>query len=156
MNPHFREVLSEFCEEGVEFLLVGAHAVAIYGLPRATGDIDLWIRCTPENSKKVWRALAKFGAPVKDISPEDFQTPDLIFQVGLPPSRVDVITSIEAVEFDEAWAQRKEVIVEGLKVSVLSRAHLLQNKKAAGRPQDIADVERLEQHEQAKRKRKGS
>src|SRR3972149_8664714 len=101
LNPHFREMLSAFCEEGVEFLLVGAHAVAVHGLPRATGDLDLWVRTTPENAKGVWRALAKFGAPVKEITPEDFQTPDTIFQVGLPPSRIDVITSIDAVEFEE-------------------------------------------------------
>ncbi len=154
MNPHFREVLSEFCEEGVEFLLVGAQAVAAHGLPRATGDIDLWIRCSPENAKKVWRALSKFGAPIKDISIEDFQTPDLIIQVGLPPSRIDVITSIEAVEFDEAWAHKMEVVVEGLKIFVLSREHLIRNKKAAGRSQDIADVERLEQQEKASQKKR--
>jgi hypothetical protein len=144
MDPNFRELLSEFCEAKVEFLLVGAHAVAVHGLPRATGDLDVWIRSSSENSKRVWSALIKFGAPLSGIAEHDFQTPNTIFQMGRPPARVDVLTTLDSLEFDEAWTNRIEVEVEGLKIAVLSREHLLRNKRAVGRPQDLADVERLE------------
>ena len=137
-------MLSALCEEKAEFLIVGAYALAAHGHPRATGDIDVWVRRSDDNAKRVWRALVRFGAPLADLKLEDLKTPDLIFQIGVEPRRIDIVTSITGVEFDEAWPDRKEVEIEGLKIPVIGRSHLLKNKKAVGRPQDLADVAWLE------------
>ena len=137
-------MLSALCDEGVEFLVVGAYAMAAHGFPRATGDIDIWIRCSKENAERVWRALNRFGAPLLDLKVCDLQTPGTVFQIGIAPCRVDLLTSIDGVEFDEAWPDRTEVEVEGLKIPIIGRAHLLQNKKASGRPRDLADIVWLE------------
>ncbi len=147
LNPDFRDILSAFVDEGVEFLLVGAYALAVHGHPRATGDLDLWVRPSPENARRVWRALERFGAPLSQLALEDLQKPDLIFQIGVAPRRIDILTSIEGVTFEEAWPARVEVEIEGLRIPVLGREHLIQNKKASGRPQDLADVAWLEQNE---------
>ena len=144
LNPDFRDMLSALCEEKGEFLIVGAYALAVYGHPRATGDIDIWIRCSDENAERVLRSLKRFGAPLFDLTLKDLRTPGRIFQMGVVPRRIDIITSIEGVEFDEAWPDRKEVEIEGLKIPVIGRSHLLKNKKALGRPQDLADVAWLE------------
>jgi len=143
MNPDFSDILSAFNAEGVEYLLVGAYAVAVHGLPRATGDIDLWIRPTAGNAKLVWRALERFGAPLSDLKPGDFETPNLVVQLGMAPRRVDLMTSIDGVDFEEAWQERLVTGVAGLEVPTISRRHLLVNKRATGRPQDLADVARL-------------
>jgi len=143
LNPDFHAVLSEFSGERVEFLVVGAFALAAHGIPRATGDIDLWIRMEPDNARRVWRALARFGAPLVDVSEADFLTPDTVIQIGVPPSRIDVLTSIDGVEFTSAWERRVTVDVGGLVVPVIGREDLMHNKSAAGRPQDVADVARL-------------
>ena len=137
-------MLSALCEEKAEFLIVGAYALAAHGHPRATGDIDVWVRRSDDNAKRVWRALVRFGAPLADLKLEDLKTPDLIFQIGVEPRRIDFATSITGVEFDEAWPARKEVEIEGLRIPVIGRSHLLKNKKALGRPQDLADVAWLE------------
>lgn len=144
MNPDFRDILSGFCEEKVEFILVGAYALAVYGFPRATGDIDLWIRCSSENARRVVRALTTFGAPPSGIDEEALRAPDNVLQIGVAPRRIDILTSIDGVDFDDAWRDRTDTEVEGLKVSVIGRRHLVLNKKAVGRPQDMADVARLE------------
>jgi len=148
LNPDFRDILSGFSEEKVEFLLVGAYALAVYGLPRATGDIDLWIRLSAENARRVARALVTFGAPSSNISEEQLKTPGTVLQIGVAPRRIDILTSIDGVDFDDAWRDRTETLVEGLKVSVIGRRHLIQNKKAVGRPQDLADIARLECEEE--------
>jgi hypothetical protein len=148
LNPDFRDILSMFCDEGVEFLVVGAYAMAAHGYPRATGDLDLWIRPSGENAGRVWRALARFGAPLTEVKEEDFKTMDLVFQVGVAPRRIDIQTAIDGVEFSQAWADRNEIDVGGLRVHVLSRLYLIQNKKASGRPQDRADVFWLEGQEE--------
>lgn len=144
MNPHFRDMLSALCAEGVEFLVVGAYALAAHGIPRATGDIDIWIRPTAENAQRVWRALKRFRAPLFDLTVEDLQTPEMVFQIGAAPQRIDILTSIDAVEFDEAWRNRKETEVAGQKLAVLGREDLIRNKRAIGRPKDLADVAWLE------------
>jgi hypothetical protein len=142
LNPDFRDILSEFSEEKVEYLLVGAYALAVYGLPRATGDIDLWIRRSDENSIRVERALEKFGAPTR-FGEKELLAPDTVIQIGVAPRRIDILTSIDGVDFDEAWRDRTETEVGGLKIFVIGRQHLIQNKKAVGRPQDLADAARL-------------
>lgn len=143
LNPNFRDILSTFNAEGVDYLLVGAYAVAAHGLPRATGDIDLWIRATPENSRRAWNALLLFGAPTDQFSISDLQSPDVVIQIGVSPERIDVLTSIDGVDFNAAWRDRVAVMVDGLKIQTLSRQHLITNKLAVGRPQDLADAARL-------------
>jgi hypothetical protein len=144
VNPDFRDILSAFSAEKAEFLVVGAYALAAHDLPRATGDLDLWVATTGENPERVLKALARFGAPVSDLSVEDLRHPDLVFQVGVTPLRIDILTSIDGVEFADAWPRRVSADLGGMKVPILSRDDLIRNKRAAGRPQDIADLARLE------------
>jgi hypothetical protein len=147
LNPDFRDMLSALNDAGTEYLIVGAYALAAYGMPRATGDIDIWIRPTPENAQRVWRALQTFGAPLSRISVEDFTTPDLVFQIGIAPRRIDILTSISGVDFSEAWKARKSLEVASQFLNILSRHHLIVNKRAAGRPKDLADLAWLESEE---------
>jgi hypothetical protein len=144
LNPDYRDILSVFAEEGVEYLLVGAYALAVHGHVRATGDIDLWVECNRENATRIMAALERFGAPLHQIEMRDFETPGIVFQIGVAPRRIDILTAIDAVDFEAAWSEREEVEVVGLKVPVISRQHLLQNKRATGRPQDRADAQWLE------------
>ena len=144
MNPDFQEMLSALSAEGADFLLVGAYAMAVHGFPRATGDMDIWIRRSDENAQRVWRALKRFHAPLFDLTVEDLKTPEIVFQIGAAPRRIDILTSIDGVEFDEAWPRRREVEVEGRKFAVIGRDHLLKNKKASPRPKDRADAAWLE------------
>jgi hypothetical protein len=144
MSPDFRDLLAEFNAHGVEFLVVGAHALAAHGLVRATKDLDVWVRPDPANAEKVLAALNAFGAPLHDLTAEDLSNPGLIFQIGVEPIRIDVLTRIDGVDFGSAWAERFEARFADQTVSVLSRAHLIQNKKAAGRDQDLLDVKWLE------------
>ena len=144
LNPDFRDMLSALCDEKVEFLLVGAYALAVHGCPRATGDMDLWIRPTPENAQRVWRALERFGASRSRLKQEDLMVPENVFQIGVPPRRIDILTSIDGVAFDEAWCERKEFEIEGRRLSVIGREQLLKNKRASGRPKDLADIAWLE------------
>jgi hypothetical protein len=153
LNADFYDMLSCFNAEGVEYLIVGAYALAAHGLPRSTGDIDLWVRATPENARLVATALVKFGAPSGVFSAADFASKDQILQIGVPPGRVDIITSIESVEFDDAWPNRMVIDLHGLVVCVLGRDELLRNKRAVGRPQDQADVARLEAQDRQSRNR---
>ena len=148
LNSDFRDMLSILNEENVEFILVGAYALAVHGLVRATGDIDIWVRRSDENAERVWKALKRFGAPLLDLNLDDLNKPDIVFQVGVEPRRIDILTSIAGVEFDEAWPHRKNVEVDNLTVSVIGREQLLQNKKATGRPKDLADVAWLESEDE--------
>jgi hypothetical protein len=147
LNPDFSEMLSALSDAGVEFLVVGAYALAAHGLPRATGDIDIWVRPSPENAARVWEALRRFGAPTRGVTVSDFTLPDIVFQIGVPPRRVDILTSISGVEFEQAWTQRQAAVVDGLMLNVPSREHLIANKRAAGRPKDLADASWLESEE---------
>lgn len=148
LNPDFRDMLFAFCEERVEFMVVGAYALALHGLPRATGDIDLWVRRSDENARRVWRALERFGAPLQNFDIDDLTKPGIVFQIGIAPRRIDILTSIDGVEFETAWPHHETTHSEGLSIPVIGRAHLLQNKRATGRPQDIADVAWLENNEE--------
>ncbi len=144
LNPDFRDMLSILCEEKVEFLLVGAYALAAHGYPRATGDLDIWVKTSENNAQKIWRALARFGAPLSGITIDDFNHPEIVFQIGVAPRRIDILTSITAVTYDEAWPKRKEVEIEGMKINVIGVEHFIKNKKAVGRPKDLGDVASLE------------
>lgn len=145
MNRDFAETWAALSDAGAEYLVVGAHAMAAHGRPRATGDLDVWVRPTPENARRTWRALLAFGAPVGDLTIEDLALPDLVFQMGVAPCRIDVLTAIDGVGFEEAWAGRFETRVGDLVVPVLGRRELLRNERAAGRPKDLADVAWLEE-----------
>jgi hypothetical protein len=144
MNRDFRDLLAEFNVQGVDFLIVGAHALAAHGHIRATQDFDVWVRPEAENAKRVYRALQAFGAPLQDLTEADLAIPGIIFQIGVDPIRIDVITAIDGVDFTEAWANRMITKFDDQPASVLSREDLIRNKRAAGRTQDLADLERLE------------
>ena len=147
MNRDFAEMLSELSVQGAEFLVVGAHALAAHGFPRATGDLDIWVRPTPENAQRVMTALRRFRAPLHDLSETDLRTPGVVFQIGLPPCRIDLLTAITGVSFDDAWCHRRLVEVDGITFAVLGRNELIQNKRATGRPKDLADLAALESRE---------
>jgi len=144
MSPDFRELLLEFNAASVEYLVVGAHALAVYGHVRATKDLDVWIRTDSENADKVIAALTSFGAPLTELLPEDLTRPDTVFQIGIEPLRIDLLTSIDGVDFAEAWIDRFESKFAGVPVNVISRRHLIKNKLSTNRLQDRADVEHLE------------
>jgi len=136
-------MLSALSDEGAEYLVVGAHALAAHGVPRATGDLDLWVRPTSENARRVWRALETFGAPLHDLTLEDLSRPDVVFQIGVVPRRIDLLTSITGVSFQEAWDNRSFVEISEIDIPVLGRAELVRNKRAVGRTRDLADIEDL-------------
>lgn len=144
MNPDFRDLFAAFNAHHVEFLVVGAHALAVHGHVRATRDLDVWVRPEPENAQHVLRALAAFGAPTRELSVDELGRPGLVFQIGVPPVRIDIITSISGVEFEEAWNARVVTRFSDQEVGALSREHLIRNKRASGRTQDLADLEALE------------
>jgi hypothetical protein len=143
MHPDFKELLCEFNAHNVEYIVVGAHALAAHGHVRATKDIDVWVRPDPENARRVMEGLHAFGAPLHGTTIEDLSGPDFVLQLGVAPVRIDILTSITGVNFDEAWASRLKTRFAGEPVGVLSREHLIQNKSATGRTQDAADVEAL-------------
>jgi predicted nucleotidyltransferase len=150
LNEDYKEMLQCLLEEKVRFLLVGAYAVAVYGYPRATKDIDIFVRAAPENASSLMRALARFGAPLSDVSESDFSTEGTVFQIGSSPRRIDILTRISGVDFELAYANRQTVSVEGMAVPVISLDDLIANKRATGRAQDLADVEKLQSVSSAK------
>lgn len=143
MNRDFVEMLSALSAAGARFLIVGAHALAAHGVPRATGDLDIWIRATPDNAARVLEALRNFGAALFDLTTEDLSRSDTVFQIGLPPSRIDILSSISGVEFDEAWPNRLEIRIGDLDVAIIGRDDFIANKRASGRPKDLLDVSLL-------------
>jgi len=145
LNQDFRDLLAALLEAGARFLVVGAHAMAIHGVPRATGDLDVWIAPDSDDTERVWAALLRFGAPLAGmgVSREDLARANQVVQIGLPPRRVDVLTSITGVGFEEAWAERVTHDLGGLAVPFLGRAALVRNKKATSRAKDLADLEAL-------------
>lgn len=144
LNDDYKEMLQCLSGEDVKFLLVGAYALAVHGFPRATKDIDFFVWATPQNAANLLRALAKFGAPMDGISESDFSSEGVIFQIGNSPRRIDIITTIDGIKFDQAYANRKTFAVEGLQIPVISLEDLIANKRASGRKQDLADLEKLE------------
>ena len=145
LNEDYRDLLILFADAGVEYVIVGAYALAFHGAPRASGDIDLFVRPTPANAERVFAALQHFGAPLDaaHVTAQDFARPGSVYQIGLPPRRIDILTEISGVTFEEAWASRDRGEVEGREVSLIGRAALLRNKEATGRLKDRADAARL-------------
>jgi predicted nucleotidyltransferase len=152
LNNDYKEMLQCLSEEDVKFLLVGAYALAVHGFPRATKDIDFFVWATPKNAASLMRALAKFGAPTEGVAESDFSAEGVIFQIGNSPRRIDIITTIDGVKFEQAYANRKTFSIEGLHIPVISLEDLITNKRASGRKQDLADVEKLESQLKGKRK----
>ncbi|MGZ8901172.1 MAG: nucleotidyl transferase AbiEii/AbiGii toxin family protein [Limisphaerales bacterium] len=144
LQKDIREFIASFLSHRVEFLLVGGYALAFHGAPRFTEDIDFLVRISPENAERIEAALASFGFQSVGISQADFLEPEQVIQLGRPPHRIDLLTSITAVSWEEAWSERQEVDLGGHKVSAIGREHLIVNKRASGRLQDLADVARLE------------
>jgi hypothetical protein len=145
LNDDFRDLLLLLIDGRVEFAIVGAYAVAFHGAPRMSGDIDLFVRPTPENAGRLHEALRRFGAPLSaaGITPDDFSRPGLVYQIGLPPRRIDILTELSGVTFDEVWASRATAELAGRSVAFIGRETLVKNKRASGRPKDLADVARL-------------
>jgi hypothetical protein len=145
VNPDFVDFIAALLQAQARFLVVGAHALAVHGVPRATGDIDIWIDRTSANVDRVWAALLAFGVPVDTlrISVDDLQRPNTVIQIGLPPRRIDILTDVSGLAFDEAWTGRMMHTMQTLNIPFLGRAAFLQNKRASGRLKDLADIEAL-------------
>ena len=144
MHSDYKDLLAVFNAHGVEYLVIGAHALAAHGQVRATKDLDIWVRPVAENARRVLRGIEAFGAARHDLTEQDLTQPGTVFQIGVEPLRIDIITSIDGVEFSAAWPDRVMSKFEQQAAPVLSRKHFIQNKRASGRHQDLADVERLE------------
>lgn len=152
MNEDFLELLSALNAAEARFLVVGAYAVGVHGRPRATKDLDVWVEASPANAARVLSALRQFGAPLGDLAEADLEKPGTGFKMGIPPRRIDILTEISGVSFDDAWPRRIEATFgPDVRSQVIGLADLLVNKKAAGRPQDLADVDGLERLGRARR-----
>jgi len=139
----FKELLELFNAKGVEYLVVGGYAVAFHGAPRYTGDIDLYVRPTPENARRILEALVAFGFGDVGLDARDFEVLDRVVQLGVPPVRIDLVTSIAGVSWEESWRAKVPGEYGGTRVFVIGREELLKNKRAAGRQKDLADIESL-------------
>ena len=144
LNEDYSDMLRALCDEKAEFLLVGAYAMATHGYPRATMDMDIWVRPSLENARAVMRALKRFGAPLHSLTEEDLQKSDTIFQIGVAPRRIDILTGVTGMRFEETYSRSMTVNVEEIQVRVPSLQDLIRNKRATARPKDLADAETLE------------
>ena len=145
LQPDWIDLLREFNAAEVRYLVIGAAAMAVYGEIRGTDDFDVWVEPSEDNAKRVLRALARFGAPVEELTLAELQGDDLIFQIGVKPLRIDILTGIDGVRFDDAWPNRFVTQDGPLPFPVISREDLIRNKRAAGRPKDLADLATLEE-----------
>jgi hypothetical protein len=147
MNSDFSDLLKLMGQFQVKFLVVGGYAVIRHTEPRFTKDLDLWIEATAENADRCFRALASFGAPLAGLGPLDFTQQGYIYQMGVPPFRVDILMSLRGLSFEQAWGRRDVELVDGVSIPFLSKDDLIESKLAAGRPQDLLDVESLRKAE---------
>ena len=143
MNRDFVDLLHAFAGADVRFLIVGAYALAHHGRPRATGDLDVWVDPTPVNAPRVIEALAVFGAPLQEVAEHDFAGPGIVFQIGVPPGRIDILTDLTGLTFDDAWGTREAGRFGDLIVPYIGRDAFVRNKRATGRPKDLGDIEDL-------------
>jgi hypothetical protein len=143
MNQDFLDLLRAFIAHNVRFLIVGAYALGVHGRPRATGDLDVWVDATPENAPNIMAALEQFGAPLSGVTVGDFSNPGIVFQMGLPPLRIDVLTQLTGLTFAEAWPTRLAASFGPISVDVIGRDAFVKNKRATGRAKDLGDVEAL-------------
>ena len=146
LNEDYRDMLQTLLDNEVKFLIVGAYALAAYGYPRATGDFDIWVEASPENSKKILSSLVSFGASISGLTDNTFTEKGIIFQIGVAPRRIDLITHIDGVDFKDACPSRKVIAMDGLKLPFISKENLIQNKKSTGRDKDLVDAKHLEEN----------
>lgn len=144
MNRDFVDLLRAFADADVRFLIVGAYALAIHGRPRATGDLDVWVETTPANAARVVQALAAFGAPLSSVTEADFATPGAVYQIGVAPGRIDILTDLTGLTFTDAWPGRLRRKFGDIDVDFIGREAFIRNKRATGRPKDLGDIEGLE------------
>ncbi len=144
LNEDYKDMLRALCDENVRFVLVGAYALAAHGYPRATMDIDIWVMPSPENADAVLRALSRFGAPLHNLTKEDLLKDGTIFQIGVAPRRIDIITAASGLRFEQAYQNSILVSIEGIDIRIPSIDDLILNKRATGRTKDLADAEALE------------
>ena len=144
LNDDYKDILRALSDEKVRFLLVGAYAMAAHGYPRATMDIDIWVMPSPQNADAVLRALRRFGSPLHNLTKEDLQQEGTVFQIGVAPRRIDIVTAASGLVFEEAYGRSMAVNIEGIEVHIPSISDLIRNKRASGRTKDLADAEVLE------------
>jgi len=144
LNEDYRDMLHVLSEEKVRFILVGAYALAAHGYPRATMHIDIWVMPSPDNADAVLRALSRFGAPLNNLTKEDLLKDGTIFQIGVAPRRIDIITTVTGLQFENTYQNSISVNIEGIEVRIPSIDDLILNKRATGRTKDLADAEALE------------
>lgn len=140
LHRDFRELLESFNAHGVEYVLVGAYALAFHGAPRYTGDLDLFVRPTPENARRILASLKDFGFGSLGLAVGDFTEPDRVVQLGVPPVRIDLVTTLTGVTWEEVWSARTELATAGIRIAVIDRATFVKNKRATGRPKDLVDA----------------
>ena len=143
MNPDFVDLLRAFAAADVRFLVVGAYALGFHGRPRATGDLDVWVEASEPNAARLMRALAAFGAPLHDVSATDFAREGIVYQIGLPPGRIDILTQLTGLAFEEAWPDRAHGRFGDVDVDFIGRDAFIRNKKAVGRSKDLGDIDGL-------------
>jgi len=146
VNEDFLDLLRELCAVDARFLIVGAYAVSVHAEPRATGDIDIWVEPTPANAELVFEALTAFGAPLSELTVDDLASLNVVFQIGLPPRRIDILTSISGVDFEDAWPNRIETTYGDATVALIGLEELIRNKERVGRPKDLVDLELLRKY----------
>ncbi len=158
VNLDFKELLENLNAYRVKYLLAGAHAVMHYVEPRYTKDIDIWVEPAPANAQRTWEALGSFGAPLEGVTVEDLANPDLVYQMGVAPNRIDIMMGVPGVEWATAWRNRLQAKYGGIPINIMSRSDLIRAKRTAGRPQDLLDLAALQQSQATKpvrRKRPG-
>jgi len=143
INSDLIDLLRLLNENQVKYLIVGAYAVIYYAEPRYTKDLDIWVEPSKKNAQKLWKALAEFGAPLENVTIADFQNPEIVFQIGVEPNRIDILMGIEGLTFKTAWKRRLKIQFDSVKVSILSIDDLITSKKMAGRLQDKLDLKYL-------------
>ncbi len=143
INPDFRDLLLAFNAAKVRYLVVGAYAVTFHAQPRFTKDLDIWVEASAENAARVHRALTSFGAPVSEVTVEDLANQEMVYQIGVPPNRIDILMGVTGLEFHESWPERVESQYGDCPIHVISRHDLIRNKRATGRPQDLIDLRTL-------------
>ncbi len=146
LNEDYKEILQSLLKNKVKFLIVGAYAMGAYGYPRATGDFDIWVEASVENSKKIYKSLSEFGAPLSDITEKSFAEKGIIFQIGVAPRRIDIITHIDGVTFEDAYKTKELIKIENLQIPFLSIKNLIKNKQSTGREKGKLDVKYLKKH----------
>jgi hypothetical protein len=145
MNPDYGDLFRTFNEHRVKYLIVGAYAVIFYAEPRYTKDLDLWVEPTRENADRVWKALAEFGAPLDGLSLQDFSNPELIYQIGVEPNRIDIMMAVPGLEFEAAWNRRAISSYGGQEIFILDLSDLIHAKRTTNRESDRLDLRLLEQ-----------